>query len=62
MTTKNDINKKVDKSLKTINDKFLEERNSLQNQVNTHVDNTKKTLDGYFTNLAKQVTTSAKKM
>jgi F0F1-type ATP synthase membrane subunit b/b' len=57
--TKNKINEKVDKTNKEINENLGETRNSLQTQINTHKEDTKKTLDNYFDNLAKQVTTKS---
>jgi hypothetical protein len=55
--TKNKINEKVDKNNKELVENLGETRNTLQTQINDHKKDTKKTLDDYFTNLAKQVIT-----
>lgn len=57
--TKNKINEKVDKNSKQLIENLGETRNTLQTQINDHKKDTKKTLDDYFTNLAKQVVTQS---
>lgn len=57
--TKNKIHEKVDKNTKQLTENLGETRNTLQVQINDHKKDTKKTLDDYFTNLAKQVVTKS---
>lgn len=57
--TKNKLNKKVDSTKNHLNKNIGRTRNSLQTQMNNHKVDTKKTLDKYFDNLAKQVTTKS---
>ena len=57
--TKNKIHEKVDKNNKQLTENLGETRNTLQLQINDHKKDTKKTLDDYFTNLAKQVVTKS---
>lgn len=59
INTKNKINDKVDKTEKQLTENLGEARNTLQTQINEHKKDTKETLDGYFDNLAKQVTTKS---
>lgn len=57
--TKNKVIDKLDQSNKQLTENIGETRNSLQTQMNNHKKDTKKTLDDYFDNLAKQVTTKS---
>ncbi len=57
--TKNKLSDKLDTSNKQLTENIGATRNDLQLQMNNHKKDTKKTLDDYFDNLAKQVTTKS---